>query len=409
MSTARMSSPDQLDQLVRVTSARGWIALLGVLIILGTATVWGFNGRLATKAEGKGVVVRAGNLLTITALAQGQVMKVLVKAGDKVKPGQLVAVIGEPEVDDKVYIAKEQLSDAIDDSKTHKKDRADNLKLQLESSKSQRLAIEQQIAASNQQIKNVDGEIPEYENLLRKGLVTRQQLLDLQERKADIESNISNLRSQLAAISASDFNNQSTAKQADSDDDSTVEDKQRSLKVLQHELSLQAEVKSPYSGQVVEVQSDPGTLVQAGGPILMLQPDVETLEVVAFVSALKVKEVKPGMEVQIVPASVKAEEFGYMKGEVRTVDEYPATDAHITSVFQNNALASAVTGGPAHEVRVTLRRSAATPSGYEWSSKNGAPVKITPATLCSVEIVTREQAPITLVIPGIRRILDGRK
>ena len=194
-----MSSPDQLDQLVRVTSTRSWIALLGVLLILATAAVWGFKGRLATKAEGKGVVVRAGNLLTVSALAQGQVIKVLVKAGDKVKRGQLVAVIGQPDVDDKIFVAKEQLSDARDDSKTHSKDRADNLKLQLESSKQQREAIEQQIAAAKQQIKNVDGEIPEYETLLKKGLVTRQQLLDLQERKADIESNISNLGSQLAA------------------------------------------------------------------------------------------------------------------------------------------------------------------------------------------------------------------
>lgn len=409
MTVGRISSPDQLDELVRVTSARGWIALLGVLLLLGTATVWGFNGRLATKAEGKGVVVRAGNLLTVTSLAPGQVMKVLVKAGDKVKPGQLIAVIGQPDVDDKIFVAKEQLSDALDDSKTHSKDRADNLKLQLESSKEQREAIEQQIAASKQQIQNVDGQIPEYENLLKKGLVTKQQLLDLQERKADIESNISNLRSQLATITASDFSSQSTVKNANSDDDSAVEDKKRNLKVLQHQLSVQAEVKSPYSGEVVEVQSDPGSAVQIGGAILTLQPDVETLEVVAFVSALKVKEVKPGMEVQIVPASVKAEEFGYMKGEVRTVDEYPATDAHIMSVFQNNALSAAVTGGPAHEVRVTLRRSRTTPSGYEWSSGSGAPVKITPATLCAVDIVTREQAPISLVIPGLKKMLGVTK
>lgn len=406
---ARMSSPDQLDQLVHVTSAKGWIALLGVMLILGTATLWGFKGRMATKAEGRGVVVRAGNLRIVSSQAQGQIEKVLVKAGDKVKPDQLIAVIGQPEIADKIRAAKAQLADVENATKRRSEVGAGSAKLELESIKRQRAAIEQQIATANQEIDDVAGQIPGYEDLLKKGLVTRQQLLALKEKQAELESQVSTYRSEIVQLGSTEFKVENSTKQADLEAETQVEDLRRNVRLLENSLSLNTKVKSPYSGQVIEVQSQAGALVPAGAPILTLQPDVEEQEVVAFVSALKAKEIKPGMEAQIIPASVKAEEFGFMKGDVRTVAEYPSSDADLMRVFQNNALASAVAGGPVHEVRILLRRNPETKSGYEWSSKAGAPIKITPATLCTVGIITREQAPISLVIPAFDRTAGEKK
>jgi HlyD family secretion protein len=403
---ARMSSPDKLDQLVRVTSARMWIALSAALLILGTATAWGFKGRLIMKAEGKGVVVRAGNLLTIATLGQGQVARVLVQPGDKVVPGQLVAVVAQPEIADRIRAARAQLADMEFEFARQTDVIHGGVKLELASTGRQREAIEQQISATRQQIEDVSSQIPPYEDLLERGLVTRQQLLALKEKKAALESHVTTLQSHIAQLSAADFKAENSAKQTTLQSETRLADLRRNVRLLEGQLSFSSEVKSPYSGQVIEIQSPPGALVPPGAPILTLQPDVEELEVVAFVSALKAKEIVPNMEAQIVPASVRSEEHGFIKGVVRTVAEYPSTDAHIMRVFQNNALAAAVAGGPVHEVRITLLRDPTTPSGFQWSSKRGAPITITPATLCTAGVITREEAPISLVLPVMEHMLE---
>lgn len=50
----RLSSPEQLDNLVRVTSPRGWLMLIGAGLILAAALYWGIFGTMITKAEGQG-------------------------------------------------------------------------------------------------------------------------------------------------------------------------------------------------------------------------------------------------------------------------------------------------------------------------------------------------------------------
>lgn len=402
---ARMASPDQLDQMIRVTSWQRWIALLAAMMILGTAVAWGFKGRLPTKAEGKAVVVRAGSLLTVSTLSQGQVVRMLVKNGDHVEPGQLIAEVGQPEISNRITAARAQLADAEKQGQRQTEATAASLKLELDSSAKQRAAILQQIDATQQQIVDVAEQIPGYEDLLAKGLVTRQQLLGLKEKKASLASNVTSLRSQLAQLAAGDFKVQNSGKQTELQLENQLADLRRNVRLLEGQMSLNSEVRSPYAGQVIQVQTQQGALLASGASILTLQPDVKELEVVAFISALKAKEVKPGMEAQVILASVRPEEFGFIKGQVSKVAEYPSSDADLMRVFQNNALASAMAGGPLHEVRVLLKKSAATTSGYEWSSKNGAPVSVTPATICTVSVITREQAPVTLVLPAMKQFV----
>ena len=121
------------------------------MLILGTATVWGFKGRLPTRAEGKGVVVRAGNLLTVSTLGQGQVIRVSVKVGDRVKPGQLVAEVGQPDLSNRMQAARAQLADAGNQANKQMELLDKSSRLELESSAGQRAAIEQQIEAAKQE------------------------------------------------------------------------------------------------------------------------------------------------------------------------------------------------------------------------------------------------------------------
>jgi HlyD family secretion protein len=75
-------------------------------------------------------------------------------------------------------------------------------------------------------------------------------------------------------------------------------------------------------------------------------------------------------------------------------------------IFENAPLArSLASEGPVNEVRVRMLEDPRTPSGFRWSSSEGAPVKITGGMMCMAQIVIREQKPITLVFPMIKETL----
>ena len=96
VSLEKFSSPDQLDQLLRVTSARQWAALLAVFLLLGTTGVWAWRGSIGTKVSGQAVVVRAGGMISVTAQGAGQIVSLTVKVGEKVKANEVVARIAQP-------------------------------------------------------------------------------------------------------------------------------------------------------------------------------------------------------------------------------------------------------------------------------------------------------------------------
>ena len=56
----RLSSPEQLDQLIPITSSRGWLALAGLIAIIIAALVWSFVARLPTQVAGQGLLLRGG-------------------------------------------------------------------------------------------------------------------------------------------------------------------------------------------------------------------------------------------------------------------------------------------------------------------------------------------------------------
>ena len=166
----------------------------------------------------------------------------------------------------------------------------------------------------------------------------------------------------------------------------------REVEVLEKQLEGESTVVSPYAGQVLEIRMSVGSLVQVGTPIISLQPDVDSLEAVLYVPAEKAKELRPGMEAEILPTTVRREEYGFIRGNVVFVSDYPATEAAFMRVFENPPLVRALSaGGPVTEVRVDMTTDGHTPSGYRWSSRRGAPVTLSGGTLCLGEIVTRKQ------------------
>src|SRR5262249_57246091 len=124
------------------------------------------------------------------------------------------------------------------------------------------------------------------------------------------------------------------------------------------------------------------------------------LEAIVDVRADRGKDIQPNMEVRVEPTTAKREEFGTMIGTVANISEFPVTPEGMAAVLHNDALAKRFSGnGAPYAVAVRLRRDAAAPSGYRWSSGKGPPIRLTSGTLVRAEVTTREQPPLNPVVP----------
>ena len=81
------ASPEGLDELMQVTSPRGWIALLGLALLLVAAFVWSVAGTVTDTVDAQGVLLRENGLTPVTAPCDGVIETFLARTGVPLKKG----------------------------------------------------------------------------------------------------------------------------------------------------------------------------------------------------------------------------------------------------------------------------------------------------------------------------------
>src|SRR5262245_58008329 len=250
----KLSSPEQLDQLLKVTSPKGWLALLGLSGLIGAVIIWSVVGSIPSTIKGEGILIRGEAVQLIDTPQTGRVGKIAVKAGDNIQANQLIGTI---------------TTDTGD-----------------------------------------------------------------------------------------------------------------------------VEVRSPRAGRVLELRVSEGSFVPTGTVLVSFELAQEDLEAVLYLPASEGKKVHPGMDVQVSPSTVSQQEYGVLRGRVKSVSDYPATVQGMYRVLGSDELVRALSreGAPI-EVRVELFK-ADTPSGYQWSSQSGPPTSVQGGTFCAATIILGQRQPI---------------
>lgn len=402
VSLERLSSPERLDLAWKVTNPKEWMALLGIFFLIGAATLWGFKGSLATKVLAQGVIIHRGGVVNIVAPGAGQVVRVAVGVGDTVHANDVIAEISQPGQRERIKVTEGALDDAKRERERQLRVKTDGANLQLEALARQRANAEREIVELGDQIKIVNEQIPVDEELLSRGLITKQQSLATRQKKVTLEGQIADRQAQIKQYDAQKFTTENQPRESDIDMQARITDLERNLAALEQDLAITSKVVSPYTGRVLELKVYRGSAVSDGTPMVSIQPDAGNLEALVYLSAVQAKDVKPGMAAQISPGTVRREEYGFMTGNVAFVADYPATPTAMMSVLGNDPLVQSITSaGPVTEVRIDLD-PAPTTSGFKWSSREGPPLKISSGTLCSAQVVTAHERPIGLVVPLVK-------
>lgn len=92
-SLEKISSPEQLDKTITITSPMSWLALLGITLIIAITLVWAIFGSLPTTHTYLGVLVSPVNANALFADDSGEITEILVKKGDVINKGDELFVI----------------------------------------------------------------------------------------------------------------------------------------------------------------------------------------------------------------------------------------------------------------------------------------------------------------------------
>jgi HlyD family secretion protein len=404
----QLSSPDQLDSLLQVTTPRGWIALAGVGVLILTALGWSVIGRLPTKLVGQQcILLMNGGVNILAASASGRLSDLAVESGDTVTRGQIIGRLEQYDLLQKVKAGEARVTEVQLQYEHALAIAAQGAALRAESSAQQRRNLSGQLAAAERKYKLLKERTDTQGALLDEGLIAKPTLITSQLDLAAAQLEIDNIRSQFKQL---DLNRMDANKQSDAEVTQAkgrLEEARRQLALLLRDTRNFASVVSPYTGRVLEVKAVEGQLVERGTQLVSVEStgvDVNELEAYVYLPTDEGKKVAPGMKVEISPSTARREEFGFMPAFVSAVADYPSTDQGLMRVLGNDKLVQHLSGTAAPiQVVASLASSATNASHYQWSTRTGPPFALQSGTACTASITLSEQWPIGLLIPALRK------
>jgi len=407
----RLSSPEQLDQIMRITSPAGWVALLALGLLLASAVVWGFKGSIPTKVEGSGILMSRGGIFSISARAAGTVQAVFFQEGNRVGAGQVVATIGEPDIRDKILAAEDKIKELKARYDQQRGFGLRQLALEKRSISAQRADLLQTNQALKTQLKVLEKRMKDQDRLVELGLITRKTALNTQIQIDDRTETIRQNQNKIERLSIQELQTRSRIDEDLLGIQNQIESARAQLYSLQNILEEDADAVSVYTGTIISVDVKPGDVVQKGSQLMTVELTGEhsrLLEAVLYFPASQGKKVVQGMRAHVSPLTVKKDQYGSIIGLVTSVSPFPAGPDAMKSVLQNEEMVQNLSkNGAPIEIRVALVPDSRTFSWYKWTSSNGPPVAIAAGTVCTGSAIVKRQPPIQLVIPLMKKYVLG--
>lgn len=400
----RLASPEQLDQLMTVTTRRAWLALTALCIVLLSALGWAVFGALPYKVRCQGILIRRGGLADIVAASAGQVTAIEVAPGDRVDKGQIVARLAQPDLEAEIDRARTRLASLRERAQRDKELGSQEQDLRTGMLGQERATIQESINAAKAREETLRARVKEQQALLDRGLITTQAMDNLNLELQRVRESMMSMTAELRRVSAERVGVQRTTEGEQLSASSSIEETEQLVAQLEEKLEDSSRIVSSHAGRVLEVRADRGRIVSPGASIITLEVLTDApaeLEAVLYAYSGEGKKIRPGMEVHLSPSVARREVDGVLVAKVVDVAEFPATRAGMLHVLHNDQLVEdflTATQGAPIAIHARLIADPKTTSGYRWSSGHGPDLKLSGGTPCSASITTRSERPIALLL-----------
>ena len=399
----KSSSPERLDSLMQVTTTKGWIALIGLIVAIAGAIVWGVLGSAPDNVEGAGILLRSGGIFDIEISGSCMIEELLVAPGDTVQVGDVVARQSLPELDQQVQQTRNLIADLEDNRTREAALVTKNRDLEVQSVQEEIARLKQEVTAFKDQEEFLTNRLAAQRQAVELGLITSDQAEATAQELSTTQANIVSNEAQAIQLEASQVAARNSAERDFFDLDQRIAESRRQLANLQLQHDQHSTTRSPYAGRVVGLLVDKGHIAVRGMPMATVELTGRSIEAMIFVP-LQGSRIKQGMQVHLSPLGVAWEEYGYMLGTVQTVSDAPASTEVMDRLLRNDILARQFSAsGGAFLITVAPEIDSSTPSGFKWTSEQGPDAQIGTGTLLTGTIRVAERRPIDLVIPALRR------
>ena len=360
------TSPEQLDQPLPLLRPSLWSLLLGLLGFAAAVLLWSIFGRVPVRIQGRGVLLLPESLVPVQSLSSGPLQEILVKEGQCVKGGQVVARI------DLV-----QLRGALEAGGR----RLNQLRRQNDLSDIQALRERTLAEADLERLLpyRSSGAIPE-------------------ETFIDKERQLQRIKSQQLAESQSRLQG--------------INDEMLALTRQQEEYRRNSLVVSPVAGCLVEQLVQPGAVVNPGTTLFSLDRRDRRQEIVslAYFPSQDGKRLKSGQQVRITPTTTRAQRHGGIRGQILRLRTLPVSREALRQRLGLESLVQSVqppgsnANEPLIEAITSLKRDPRTRSGFDWGGGPGPDLILSPGTGTEVSVLVENRQPISYLIPLLRDI-----
>ena len=408
-SSVRVTTPERLDRMLSVTQARGWIALLAILVVATAVGVWSVVGEVATYVEAHGFLLnRGGRVVDAAATGPGRLRTFVVAVGDEVEKGALIARVANEELAARhagALALVEERTRALDALKA---EIAAESRIANENSARRRRQLDELEATALDMLDIVRTNLENNRQLFERRLVSRLRLESTQQEFNEARRVLLDLARDRDTLEVNEIRYRNENATRIREMTGRVETAKHQARELEALVSAER-VLAPVSGQVIEIKVASGAIVSAGTAVASIRTGTTELDVLLYVPPGEGKQVEAGMPALVSPAAVRREEFGAIRGRVESLSSFPVSFEGMVAVLQNRELAqSFFSDGPPYAGRIALVPDPTTASGFAWTSPRAASQTLAPGTLASVEIKTRSQPPITLAIPLLKEVLGIR-
>ncbi len=401
-SLERLSTPDQLDQLLTITTPRGWIATAAIGLLLVGVVLWGFLGRSLTIVEARGLLIPAeGAVMHAVAFGAGRLTELSVAVGDYVEEGDVLARVDRPDHARRLINARDALEEIAAMLARQEADAAREREAWENNLEERRAAFDviQQVAL--ERIAYLQDKLAGLEPHTG-GVVALEEIASVIDEMGARQREIAMARAELQQTEAVGLEVVLDVERQVDLTRQELENRKRAITLLEVEDAVEGQVLAPVAGQVVELAAQRGNRVSAGQAVVGIAPADGELTAVVYVPYQFGKKVHEVMDVRVSPHAVRREEYGSLRGTVVAVSTFPVSPDAVQTRVANQVLAEALTGGGAsYEAHVGLMR-ANTPSGYAWTSGSGPVLAVTAGSTVDAEIIVRERRPVDLIIPFVR-------
>jgi HlyD family secretion protein len=396
-----LSSPEQLDEAIQVTSPMSWLAAAILLFIVGATLIWSLFGTIRTRVQGDGMITyQDARHIDIVSRHEGYLAELLVRDGDQVARGDMVARIENNAMAQHHEQAVRTLEEIQREIERLERARDEDINELTRVAQEKRSSLTKSLS---------DGEA--LGDILQKRIQDKEadggdELLQLRQQALRAAQNQDRFRTDLAQLDVMQNERLSVWRKM------LLQANQRLARQQIETTRLAAEMETPLTvqafanGKIVEVLAGVGTFLLPNTPIYRMTNQVSGLYALTFFSGDAAGRIEPGMQAQVSLSTSSEEEFGSLRGVVRDVSRFRLSSDALMTLLGNRQLVERFSrlGAPLAVEVDLLKRSDGL---YEWTTSQSAPFEMEPGMPANVSISIREQRPMTILIPALRWLLDN--